>query len=86
VEFSLITNGSNAVREHMAPLIQAASAVAASGFGSHILFHLLQHRRQLPLVVTALREFGGHDDLRIAVHGDLRIVRLHKTPFAPHPA
>src|SRR6202453_5077135 len=48
-----------------------------------MLFHPLQHLRQLPLVVTVLSDLGGHDDLSGAVHCDLRIVRLHEAPFAP---
>src|SRR3990170_490711 len=50
-------------------------------FGSCILFDLLEHRRQLLLVVDFLRDVGGDDDLRFGIHRDLRVVGLYEAAF-----
>src|SRR3954451_18033132 len=52
------------------------------GPGTHILLHLNQHGSQLLFVVGLLRDLRRHDDLCLAVYCDLRIVALHKAPFA----
>ena len=59
-----------------------------TGIGSHrfglaaqVLLQLLQHGQQLLLVVRVLRNRSRHYDLILTVHGSLRIVRLHETPF-----
>ena len=40
---------------------------------SHIPLRLLQHRRQLMVVSGLLNHVHGHDDLRLPIHGDLRV-------------
>lgn len=47
--------------------------------GSHVPFHLLQHRYQLVIVSGLLNDIDGHDHLRLAVYGGLRVVALEKS-------